>query len=105
MNSYKKAPQTTADWTWSRVRYELSRKEKLLSDVARSAKVGRSAISNVARIPTPRLQSAIAAVIGKKPQKIWPSRYTREGEPIRPLIWLKSNKIKELRNVKNGRAA
>jgi Ner family transcriptional regulator len=35
--------------------------------------------------PNPRAQAIMAAVIGKEPQAIWPSRYEADGQPRRGL--------------------
>ena len=77
------------DWPWHRVRYELAEKGKTLADVARSIGLTKVSAAAINRLPNPKMQAAIASVIGVSPIAIWPSRYTADGKPVRRADWLR----------------
>ena len=52
-----------------------------LSELSRAAGFSEGAAKRALLIPWPRMEAAIAAHLGLKPEEVWPSRYTPEGHP------------------------
>lgn len=76
------------DWTWEKIKYELSLKGKKLVDLADHHKCDRARFSNVKKVPNPRVQTIIAKVLEREPQVIWPTRYNSDGKPVVRQAWL-----------------
>jgi Ner family transcriptional regulator len=53
-----------------------------LSDVAGLLGITQSAVSQVAKRPSPRVQAAIARILGVSPASLWPERYDADGLPV-----------------------
>lgn len=82
----------SADWGWPLVKFKLAEAGLTLADVARRAGMTPAACHQVARLPLPRAQGAIAGALGLKPWEIWPTRYDSRGRPIRRKVWMSSQK-------------
>ncbi len=79
------------DKPWYHIKAELAEKNTSLASLARQLHKSKAALSIIKTYPVPAIQSAIADVLGEKPQDIWPSRYDMSGKPIRPLKWMGYN--------------
>jgi Ner family transcriptional regulator len=64
-----------ARWEW--IKYQLRLRGSSLSAIARELGVVRKAPQSVKRLNYPRMQLAIATVLGLHPADIWPERYMR----------------------------
>lgn len=94
------------DWPWWKVKGLLESRGKTLKDVAVENGFSRWAAIKVKRIPIPRLQALIAVALDRRPQDIWPTRYDRRGQPVRPYaVWIKNNTVDDPRNVQKRKAA
>ena len=47
----------------------------------------------------------IAEILGRRPQDLWPTRYTVEGRPVLRVIWMKSNAVGGTSHGQKRRAA
>jgi len=77
----------TTDWAWGRVKAALRRRGTSFNQVALALGMARSNVYATRHKPNARVQAAIAAALGRRPQEIWPSRYTTAGLPVRPSVW------------------
>lgn len=68
-------------WEW--IKYQLRVRGSSLSALARDLEVTRNAVHNVARLPYPRVERALAAKLGLRPEELWPERYDAVGKPLR----------------------
>lgn len=94
------------DWPWWKVKAELARRSLSLSAIALANGWNRSAVSQLPRKPIPNIQEAIARALGLRASFIWPTRYERDGTPIRAASWSRKYRpIPANRNDKNRRAA
>lgn len=75
----------TTDWTRHKIRYELAKKG-FLSLLALDAKNGfvPMTVSNAIREPHKEGEQAIAKVLKVHASQIWPSRYDKDGNRLRP---------------------
>lgn len=67
------------------VKYQLRLKGYSLAALGRVLGVSRSAPVLALRQPYPRIERAIADILGLEPAAIWPERYDAEGNPNRPM--------------------
>lgn len=81
MNTLNIPKKPTERWEW--IKYQLRLKGSSLSAIAREQKVSRNAVHNVARVPYPRMERAIANKLGVSPIKLWPERWNADGTPKR----------------------
>jgi Ner family transcriptional regulator len=77
------ADQTPAkdDWHPADVLAALKKRGKTLSGIATAHGYHATAAGKALKQPWPAMEALIAAAIGRTPEEIWPSRYTRR----RPL--------------------
>lgn len=97
------------DWPWYKVKAELEARGFNLADISRNHGYSISAAQKVKRVSIPIMQAHIAAALGEKPQTIWPTRYHRNGQPIRFRPWQKKrpkdNTAAPAGNVHSDKAA
>ncbi len=67
------------------VKYQLRLKGYSLAALGRKLGVSRSAPVLALRQPYPRVERAIADILGMEPAAIWPERYDADGNPNRPM--------------------
>jgi Ner family transcriptional regulator len=65
------------DKRWQWIKYQLSRRGLTLSRVAAKLNVHLPTLCQVKYHPIPRYQKALADLLKRKPQLIWPERYNR----------------------------
>lgn len=80
------------DWPWYRVKAALEARQRNFSELARTYKKSPAYFRLLKFQPNPKAQSLLASELDRPPQTIWPSRYTRDGEPVSRIDWLKANK-------------
>ena len=74
-----------SDWDSADIKYALEKKSWTLAGLSRHHNYCRSAVNKTIENPWPKMERFIADAIGVKPQEIWPSRYTKDGKPNRPM--------------------
>lgn len=74
-------PRERREW----IKYQLRLRGSSLAQVAREHGVSRDAAILALRKPYPRMERAIASVLGLTPDRIWPERYDADGRPNRPI--------------------
>jgi Ner family transcriptional regulator len=72
---------TPQDWHPEDIKAAIRKTGFTLSDLSRAAGFSEGAAKRALLIPWPRMEAAIATRLGRKPEEIWPSRYTPEGLP------------------------
>ncbi len=76
------APQ---DWSVFRIREHLARKGyRFLPQLAEQAGLDQRALADALRRPHERAEREIARAIGVAPSQIWPSRYSDDGQRLKP---------------------
>ena len=93
------------DWTWPRVKAALEDAGSSLSAVAGDLNITRFTVANTKRRPNPRVQAAIANIIGQEPKVIWPTRYTSKGRPVIRSQWMQNRPPPAPRHVNSAKAA
>lgn len=68
-------------WEW--IKYQLRIRGSSAAKLARQLAVTDRAIRAVKTTPYPRIERAIAAVLGIEPQQLWPERWNSNGTPKR----------------------
>lgn len=68
----------------SRIKYMLSIKGWNFQDVDREYGLAYNSANKASRYPHARAEKAIASVLGKKPEYIWPKRYSKDGIRLKP---------------------
>lgn len=76
-------PKPRPDWHPEDVKAALRKRGVTLTALSLRHGWSRTTAAVVLRRPAASVQAAIAAVIGKPPQAIWPSRYNADGTPRR----------------------
>ncbi len=72
------------DWTPAKIKYELAKQGLTLYAVSLNAGLHKRACSNAAQDPHVKGELAISEALGIHPSIIWPSRYTKDGERLKP---------------------
>jgi Ner family transcriptional regulator len=67
------------------IKYRLRRHGYTLTSLGRVLGVTRHAVGLALRQPYPRIERAIADILGLEPAAIWPERYDADGNPNRPM--------------------
>lgn len=67
------------------IKYQLRLRGWSVGAVSRSLGLARQTARQVFDHPYPRVEKAIARLIGRKPQELWPERYDERGKPNRPM--------------------
>jgi len=57
------------------IKYQLEVAGSSFADIARDLGVSRSAVNKAIKNSYPKMERAIAAKIGRRPEEIWPERY------------------------------
>ncbi|WP_339863256.1 helix-turn-helix domain-containing protein [Paremcibacter congregatus] len=68
----------------SRIKYMLSIKGWTYADIDREYNLPEKVAAIAARYPHAKAEKAIASVLGKKPEQIWPARYNKNGTRLKP---------------------
>ena len=68
----------------SRIKYMLSIKGWPYADIDREYNLPEKVASIAARYPHAKAERAIAKVLGKRPDQIWPGRYDESGKRLKP---------------------
>lgn len=76
-------PKPRPDWHPEDIKAALRKKGVTLTALSVKHGWAKGTASVVLHRPAASVQAAIAAVIGKPPQAIWPSRYNADGTPRR----------------------
>ncbi len=96
----------TSDMLPADIKHALAQKGKSYADVDRQFGLPESTASNSAKkSQSPAGEVAIAAVLGIKPSKIWPSRYDRNGKRLIPQPSANYTPKPALRKPENHEAA
>ncbi|ACL05269.1 putative transcriptional regulator, Nlp [Desulfatibacillum aliphaticivorans] len=77
--------QAPRDWNPWDIKAALGKAGYTLADIGRQEGLAPRTANNVFRKPYPRIERAIAEVLGTVPQAIWPTRYDDSGNPLRGL--------------------
>ena len=64
------------------ITFQLRLKGESFSTIARSMGVSRQAVRKALYMPYPRMEEAIASVIGLPPQVLFPERYSADGQSL-----------------------
>lgn len=80
--------QRPKDWHPEDIKAAVRKTGTTLSALSRAAGLSDGAAKRALETPWPRAEAIIASCIGRRPQDIWPSRYDREGLPVkgRPVL-------------------
>ncbi len=78
------------DWHPADIKAELEKTGLTLSGLARANKYHESSMRKAIRHPWPKVERIIAKALGVPPETIWPSRYRRDGLPLREGRWQKA---------------
>ncbi len=81
----------------SRIKYMLSIKGWTYADIDREYGLPNKVASNTTRYPHAHAEKAIAEVLGKRPEQIWPARYDKDGIRLKPQP---SNNYKEFSTLR-----
>lgn len=76
-------PGTSHRREW--IKYQLRLKGYSLAALGRTLGLSRYAPVLALRQPYPRIEQAIADILGMEPAAIWPERYDADGNPNRPM--------------------
>jgi len=76
-------PKPRPDWHPEDIKAALRKRGVTLTALSVKHGWAKGTAAVVLRRPAASVQAAIAAVIGKPPQAIWPSRYNADGTPRR----------------------
>lgn len=85
-SSHKTTPPASQskDWHWKDVLAALHKKGYSLRQIGMAEGYpDGNALGETARRPFPKAEAILARYLGKSPQAIWPSRYTKDGVPNR----------------------
>lgn len=75
-------PQDPAKrWEW--IKYQLRIHGCSPAELARRLRITDRAIRAVKHTPYPRIERAIASVLGTDPMQLWPERWNSDGTPLR----------------------
>jgi len=92
-------------WEW--IKYALRLAGYSLGDLARELGVARCTPAVVFEKPYPKMERAIAARLGLRPEQIWPERYGPDGKPNRrmgrPIVRRHAEKITTPGGQANGK--
>lgn len=77
----KPTTEIPEDWHPEDIKAAIRKSGVTLSELSRAAGFSEGAAKRALLIPWPRMEAAIAAHLGLKPEEVWPSRYTPEGHP------------------------
>jgi Ner family transcriptional regulator len=75
--------RSETDWHWEEVKAAIRMNGATLKGLASELGLSASAVAIVNLKPWPRVQLGIARFLKVPPQKIWPSRYDLDGNPLR----------------------
>lgn len=75
------SPDVRREW----VKYRLKVAGLTLTRLGERLNVSRHAVGLALRQPYPRVERAIADILGMEPAAIWPERYDADGNPNRPM--------------------
>lgn len=67
------------------IKYHLRLRGYTLAALGRKLGLSRSAPVLALRLPYPRIEKAIADILGMEPAAIWPERYDAQGKSNRPM--------------------
>lgn len=83
----KKPVADLADWHWADVLAAIRKRGWSLAQIAEvEGYATGNVLGKAALRPYPRAEAILASYAGvEHPMKIWPSRYTRDGQPNRPM--------------------
>ncbi len=70
------------DWHPADIKAALEKVGFTLADVSRLEGLQPRTAPEVMRKPYPRIERAIANILGFSPQEIWPNRYDAKGRPL-----------------------
>ncbi len=68
----------------SRIRYMLAIKGYCYLDIDRQFGLAYNTAGKAARYPHAEAERAISTILGKRPENIWPSRYSKDGQRLKP---------------------
>lgn len=75
--------QRPTDWHPEDIKAAVRKTGTTLSALSRAAGLSDGAAKRALETPWPRAEAIIAHCIGRRPQDIWPSRYDRNGAPLK----------------------
>lgn len=85
MHALNSTTKAAPDWTRDKLLEQLAFAGWSLRKLALHHGVGPSTLQQTLYRPYPRGEQRIAEALGIKPEQIWPSRYTEDGQPNRPM--------------------
>ncbi|MBL4800894.1 MAG: helix-turn-helix domain-containing protein [Emcibacter sp.] len=68
----------------NRIKYMLSIKGYCFLDIDRQFGLAYNTAGKATRYPHMEAEKAIAHVLGKRPENIWPTRYSKDGTRLKP---------------------
>ncbi|PHR52927.1 MAG: hypothetical protein COA47_17440 [Robiginitomaculum sp.] len=89
----------------SRIKYMLSIKGWTFVDIDRKYGLPHTIAHKAARYPHARGEQAIASVLGKRPEQIWPARYDKDGVRLKPQPARNYREFSSIRKAQKTRAA
>ncbi|MBR0681955.1 transcriptional regulator [Roseomonas eburnea] len=75
--------QRPEDWHPEDIKAAVRKSGTTMSALSRAAGLSVGAAKRALDVPWPRAEAIIAARLGVEPQDIWPSRYDRNGLPLK----------------------
>lgn len=75
--------QRPTDWHPEDIKAAVRKTGTTMSALSRAAGLSVGAAKRALDVPWPRAEAIIAARLCLRPQDIWPSRYDRNGQPIK----------------------
>jgi len=95
----------TRNMSPSRIKYMLAIRQSSYAQIDREHGFPEKTCAKASRYPHASAEQAIASVLGKRPEQIWPARYDKGGVRLKPQPSRNYREFSTLRKDQKTRAA